>query len=519
MKQYISSAVLAGFVGGILYASFFYSGFYFWLFLILVALFLVLYIFFIKSFDVSFLKTSSEIINRYTFLILVSLFIFSFSCGVGRYILADLNSIDPTLEQFIGQKIKGFVVVIDEPDVREQNTRLLVSFQQISQGEKTIPVFGKAILTVGMYPTFHYGDVLAIDGLLQKPKNFKSGDSREFDYISYLAKDNIRYEMYIPHTKFLSSHHGNWIKEKLFQFKNLFMEKISLVIGEPHASLLGGLLIGAKHGLSKTLSDEFRRAGIIHIVVLSGYNISIVAEFIMRVFSFLPQAVGVTGGAVSILFFALMTGASATTVRSCIMSLLVILARVTHRTYDVTRALFVAAFFMILYNPKILVFDPSFQLSFMATFGLIYVSPLVEKYFAHYISFIPDAFQLREFAVSTTTTQIFLLPLLLYMTGNLSLVALPVNLLILAFIPLTMLFGFLTGALGFIATFLSWPFGFIAYIFLSYELMVVHFFANLPFAAVTVSYFPIWLLLVMYVVYGYILLLFYRNEKLPVMVE
>lgn len=173
-------------------------------------------------------------------------------------------------------------------------------------------------------------------------------------------------------------------------------------------------------------------------MVLSGYNVTIISEFIMGMLSFLPKMIGTSLGALSIILFAIMVGGSATIIRASIMALLVLLARVTGRVSDMTRALFLAGFVMVLHNPQIVVFDPSFQLSFMATLGLISLSPKLNSIF----KFVPTKFYLRETVSATISTQIFVLPLLLYMMGELSLVAVFVNLLVLMFIPLTMLFGF-----------------------------------------------------------------------------
>ena len=176
------------------------------------------------------------------------------------------------------------------------------------------------------------------------------------------------------------------------------------------------------------------------------------------------------------------------------MALLVILARATGRTYAMTRALFLAGFLMVLQNPKILVFDTSFQLSFVATLGLIYLAPKLEEYFG----WMPTRWQLREFATATIATQIFVLPILLYKMGTLSLVAVPVNLLILPTVPIVMLIGFLTGMVGFVGTLVSLPFAYLTHFILTYQLLVVDLFADLPFASIEVGNFPLWLAVTLY---------------------
>jgi len=216
---------------------------------------------------------------------------------------------------------------------------------------------------------------------------------------------------------------------------------------------------------------------------------------------FLPFTAQLIVGSLSIVFFALMTGAGATIVRASIMAILVLLARATGRVSDMTRLLFIAGFIMLLVNPKILVYDSSFQLSFLATFGLLYVSPLV----APYVSRVTDKWGLREVLIATLATQIFVLPAILYKMGEVSLVAVPVNMLVLLAIPLTMLLGFLAGLVGLVSTTLAWPFAFGAFFLLSYELFVVHIFSSIPFATLHISAFPFWAVTLWYLVYVVIL--------------
>ncbi|MEK7555979.1 MAG: ComEC/Rec2 family competence protein [Patescibacteria group bacterium] len=487
---------IAGFTSGIAFRSFFDLGVAFALFAVFLSVALFLYVRFVSH------KGS-------VFMGAVAIGILAAGVGMLRFDIADRGRGDPLLDTLIEQRVEVQGVVVLEPDEREFNTRLIVALATVKKDTQWKEVKSKIILSAAQYPEYDYGDRVQIAGVLKKPKNFTSGTGREFNYEEFLGKDDIYYELAYPEIELLGKGEGNIVKGTLLSLKHSFLERISRVIPEPHASLLGGLVVGAKTALGKDLLDDFRRAGIIHIVVLSGYNITIVAEAIMRFFSFLPRIAGMWLGVISIVFFAVMTGAGATIVRASLMALLVILARATGRTHDITIALFLAGFLMLLHNPKILMFDPSFQLSFLATLGLIYGAPLIEKYF----HLVPTRFQLREFATATIATQIFVLPLLLYMTGEFSMVALPVNLLVLVFIPLTMLFGFLTGVVGFVSTTLSVPFAAVSYLFLTYELQVVEFFSSLPFASVSVSYFPLWLLVILYILISAIIFRFYKNTR------
>lgn len=484
---------IGGFASGIFFHSFFDFGYWWSLFFL-----------FLGAILFAYEKWFSE--EKLPAVIAAAVFLFAAGAGLLRYDVSLWNVGDTFLDSRIGQTVTMRGMVSEEPDTREGNMRLTVAIQSIKETDGWRAVSTKALLTVPFFPEFKYGDWLELSGVLKKPKNFENGNGRMFDYVSYLAKDGIFYQMFIPRTTLISSGNGNKIKETLFAIKRAFIDSLGRVIPEPESSLAGGLIVGAKRSLGSDLLQKFRTTGVIHIVVLSGYNITIVAEAIMRVFSFLPRMASVGVGVFAVIGFAIMTGASSTVVRASLMALLVILARTTGRVYEITIALFAAGFIMLMHNPKILVFDPSFQLSFLATLGLIYLAPRIENYF----HFVPSQWGFREFAIATTATQIFVLPMLLYQTGQLSLVSLPVNLLILVFIPITMLFGFLTGVIGFASTVLSLPFAFISYALLWYELKVVDIFSSLPFASISVPSISLGMLVLWYALYAFLI---YRSSN------
>jgi competence protein ComEC len=283
------------------------------------------------------------------------------------------------------------------------------------------------------------------------------------------------------------------------------------MLPEPQSSLAAGILIDGKQSINGELQEKFRKTGLVHIVVLSGYNVSIVAEAITKVFMFLPRFAGMFSAIAGIIAFALITGASATVIRASIMAIIVILSRMSLRNYDPARGLFIASFLMLVHNPSILLNSPSFQLSFLATFAVIRVVPVFERWG----SLIPKRFGLRDLVISNIVVQAFLFPVLSWMTGFVSVVSLPVNLLVLPFIPLTMLMNFITAMIGLVPlsifNFLALPFAFISQTLLSYELAVVNFFSALSFAEVSFRGFSIAIVIGFYIVTIFWLLIFSKK--------
>ena len=214
--------------------------------------------------------------------------------------------------------------------------------------------------------------------------------------------------------------------------------------------------------------------------------------------------------ALIVVFIVLVAGAAPSAVRAGAMALLPLIARMTGRVYLALRALGVVALTMVLWNPLILAFDPGFQLSVLATLGLVSFSTI----FSTWLGWIPERFALREIAASTLGTQAAVLPLLLYQNGLLSLVALPANLLALIAVPWAMGLSFFSALAGILfgswATFIAFP----AYLLLAYIIKVGELFAALPFAALSIPAFSAWWLLPIYaILFGAVVVL---QRKLPI---
>ncbi len=498
-----------GFIFGIALASYFSFTFYFGLFCFILSLGFFFYFLILKKeeklreeiFHIKGHRLSKKIFLLILFLLFVGL-------GILRYQISS-PVYNPELENQIGKKVTLLGVILVEPDEKDTSQRIIIDLKQLKDVYGNVKGIsgGRLIATLSRFPQFSYGDEISITGKLEKPKNFETDTGREFDYINYLKKEGIGYQISFGTAKLVSKNNGNFIQTNLFALKNLFLEKSASILPEPQSSLLGGLIVGAKKSLPQNVQDEFKKAGIIHIVVLSGFNISIIAVSVMYLFSFFPRFLGLTFGAISIVLFGIMTGGTATVVRACIMALLVILSQSTGRMYNVSRALFVAGFLMLFQNPKILAYDPSFQLSFLATFGIIFFFPIMQKYF----NFLPEKYGLRNVIGLTISSQIFLLPLLLYMTGNLSIVALPVNILILPIIPLAMLVGFVAVIFAFFGQIIALPFAFLSNLILSYILFIPHLAVSLPYSTFQIKNMSIILLIIWYGIYGVLIARYFVN--------
>jgi competence protein ComEC len=425
-------------------------------------------------------------------------------------VAASLSSRPPDAYDCLKHVDRGVGTVTEDPERKETGQVFIISAEKVfvvptASSSRAILCAADILVRVKTkpYPRFSYGDRVIFTGKLSKPFNFSGDSGRTFDYKGYLAKDGVYYEMKSAVVSLSTSTIEDFkqrsilgslgsladgTNSSLFSLKRGFVANLERVLGEPHAALAAGLVVGEKSALGASLLNDFRTVGLIHIVVLSGFNTTIVAVALRRTLSFLPRVWGIVVGGIGIALFGILVGGGATVVRSCFMAGIALIADLIRRDYSVHRALAFAALIMLIANPLILMHDPSFQLSFLATVGLVLLASPIEEH----LRFIPEKFGMRGTVASCLATQIFVSPYILYMMGQISIIGVAVNILILPFIPATMLLVFLTGVAGFVSYAVSVVVGWGAHTLLSYELFTVEHSARLPFAAAHFPPFSIW---------------------------
>jgi len=395
-----------------------------------------------------------------------------------------VNSVIPEREKnnltfYHGQQAILHGVVAGEPDVREGKVNYIFRVEEISQGENREAVNGKILLGLSLYPRYEYGQKAIVTCKLQTPEPIE-----KFHYEKYLAVQGIWSVCPSPKFEAVEGEPKNNLWKFIYDFKAPIAENISLLWHEPYASFVAGILYGYRGGLG-SLGEDFNRTGVTHIVAVSGFNITIIATLLssMLIFCSVPRKYAFWLVVIGIAVFVIFTGASSSVVRAGIMGILVLVARQMGRASRIHNVLLLTVTLMALHSPFVLLWDAGFQLSFLSTCGLVYLSPLLEKYCQK----IPNFLNVRESLVSTMSAIIFTLPLILFQFERLSVVAPLVNILILPLIPLVMLLGFMTLVLSFIFWPVAQGIAMITYWGLSYIVEVVKFFSRLSFASIEIQ--------------------------------
>ncbi|MBI2085996.1 ComEC/Rec2 family competence protein [Candidatus Daviesbacteria bacterium] len=285
--------------------------------------------------------------------------------------------------------------------------------------------------------------------------------------VLYLLIYFIRYQQ-VYDTEGQTQRDRGDVKVDLFQGERQFLDqKISQFLPSPQAELLSGVLLGQNKNLPGQLKLALRDTSTLHIVVASGQNLSMVAGFFLSLAGLIKRRNALFLSLLAVLLYTLLTGVQVPILRAAIMFSLASLASLFGRAKEGWRVLLITAALMLLVNPK-WVTDLSFQLSFLATLGVVVVSPILLAYFK-VLPIIGN-----DLAV-TLAAQLMVTPIIIANFHQLSLVGVITNLFIGWTVPFIMILGSLMLVLGSIL-------GLATSIFLTYFIYVVQFFASLPFA-------------------------------------
>ena len=380
--------------------------------------------------------------------------------GAGYYKWDDVKFKDIKID--FNRKINFSGLAIDGPQINSGNQTLTVKLNE--------PYQGKISAKLALYPRFHYGDKLAFRGKIEAPP--------PGSYADYLAKENISGLTNFPEVKLEKSGLGSPIKAALFKFKNSIVDSYSKILVPEQAALLAGLIFGERGGFSKEFKKAMSLSGTTHLTALSGQNITIISSAVAAAIGFLLSPFLTFIAAILIILgFVAMTGFGSSAVRAAIMGFAVLLANLTGRIYDPRNSIALAAFLIALFNPKVLVFDLGFQLSFLAVLGIVYLRPALKKLFG--FGDKPGFFAWRENFLMTLSAQLATAPVLIVNFGNFSFTALIANILILTAVPLTMSLGFAIGFFNFLSYYLALIFGWLVSLFLNYEIFIINLFAKI----------------------------------------
>lgn len=320
------------------------------------------------------------------------------------------------------QQILGHVVeirgVVGEDIDQRANGQYVMKLSSIVYGEVTLP--GVVWVTFTTDRDVRRSDVVTVRGKISEGfGNFPA---------SIYRADIVRVERPEP-------------GDVALRVRDAFGESVRSVVPEPQVSLGLGYLLGQRRALPEELGEALRVAGLTHVIVASGYNLTILVRFARRIFMRISRYTALVMSSGLVLGFMAVTGMSPSMSRAGLVTGLSLLAWYYGRKFHPLVLLPIAAAVTVLINPSYAWGDVGWQLSFAAFAGVMILAPLLQSYF--FGDKKPGA--IRQIMGETISAQLATLPIIIMVFGQMSNVALIANLLVLPLVPLAMLLVFITG--------------------------------------------------------------------------
>lgn len=395
--------------------------------------------------------------------------------GAGRGALAATVTLPP---EVAGHNVAVSGSVDDEPVTRKASRRLTVRLDHVVGLAGQTPSHLRVEATVYGVTPVHYGDLVLLTGEIQQPPRFD-----QFDYRAYLAEQGIAGVMPGARLVRVTSHAGDPLHTALLLVRHAVVETVDRALPEPQAALLLGVVFGYRSALPPALQQQMVASGLIHIVVISGLKVSLLARIIQQSVGRLAPRAAPLLAAGAMAGYALLAGASAAAVRAAAMGMVVVIAGRLHRDSHVFASLALTAAVMLGLKPD-LAADVSFQLSFAGTIGIAAMTDSIAARFRWLPAVLRDPFAATVAAEAATW------PLMLANFHQLSLIGPAANALVLPLLPAVMTVGGAGALLGGPLPAAGWPLLQAAGVISSWYRLVIESLGSLPLAAITMPYFP-----------------------------
>ncbi len=206
-----------------------------------------------------------------------------------------------------------------------------------------------------------------IKGYIYKPS--AATNKGQFDELGYLYTQKIYYKFYGEIQK-VEENRG--LKVRLYDFKSQLRSIYDQLFEDPDSGILKTMILGDSQSLDQDVRDLYADTGVVHILAISGLHVGILSSFIFSIFqkAGLNEKISALLSICIVLFYTILTGASISTVRACIMVSIFLFAKVVERDYNVKNSLAIAGVVLLLYEPLYL-WNIGFLLSFTAVIAIV----------------------------------------------------------------------------------------------------------------------------------------------------
>lgn len=359
--------------------------------------------------------------------------------------------------------------VVNQPRLNDsQRLKFWLEATEINHKKQ---VSGKLYVTVpllqgtGIYP----GRKLQLKGVLYLPQ--AASNPGGFDFKTYLARQGIFAGMQGREVIFDNTAEPVWAWWKL---RRRIVRSQLQGLGSPVGQLVSSMVLGRRAvDLPSDIRDRFIEVGLAHVLAASGFHVSLLLGIILKLTSRLATKPRLVIGIGTLLVYLGLTGIQASVFRACLMGVAVLLALGMNTKVKPLGSLLLAATIILLFNP-LLIGDLGFQLSFLATFGLIVTMPGLQAR----LDWLPPT--LSTLIAVPLAASIWVLPLLGYVFNTVATYSIVVNILCTPLIMVISLGGMVSAIASLILPLLGRAIASLLYYPTTLLIATTKFFTNLP---------------------------------------
>ena len=378
--------------------------------------------------------------------------------------------------------------IVSDPDRGQSDQRLYVEFIDGSQPKTKVRV------TTGLPRRFTMGDLVDLSCMVRQPEPFNG-----FAYDKYL----LRYGVIGVCSNAQLEHTGDAdsVQTRIVATKQFILEKVRTALPAPENGLIAGIVFGEMRAIPEQHLEYFQRSGTSHLLVISGSNIAIIAQWVRLLLArYCNYRATIVLTMIAIALYVVMTGIQSSALRAAVFGCIVLLAEFLRRPSDGVRALLYVATIMALINPLMPLYDPGFQLSFLASLGMLLWGTPLQK--IKLMQLVPETAGLREALSTTLAATLITTPFIAYQFQTVSPVSVFANILLVPLMSSYLLIGIVVSAVCVVSSTVGFLVCLPLYFLFRFTYDLVELFGSVSFASIPVTALPLQLVLIIYIVVG-----------------
>ncbi len=442
--------------------------------------------------------------KKYLILLLLSLLSFCIWILISNNNLNTIKNNLTTIEKYYKKDIYINFQIKSINKITNKNIEYTALVQKIDKEKIKNHIY--AIIKTDLNTKLQKWNIIKTKTKIYELKNFNW-----FAYKDYMLSKNIYFSSNIYEYQIIWQDNINFIETSIIKFRKKVLQSIYKIYPKEEAIFLWWILIWARESLPNKLKQDFNNSWLTHFIAVSWFNITIIIIFITFVIQYFPTWLKSIIITCSIILFTILVWDTAPVIRASIMWLIWYYILMSWRKWNIFAIVILTIILMIIYSPLSLNYDVSLHLSFLAVLWIIFT----QKFFENIFSFLPNILEIKTAFTLTMSALIFTLPIMIFNFGQVSILAPISNIAVTWTIPLAMIFGFLSILVHFVYPMWWIIIWYITWIFLKWDIIVVHFFWNLEWSLIK---FNLWnysthIEILYFIILIYIILWFRKKEQ------